>query len=119
MDSLAKYRNASASMWLEENKVGYLHLSTNLWSSDVGTGVSARVRRIFKRRVFDKEWIEWIVVWDEPGPDQQPYVDDVETDTASLLEELDADSFVLRGITYRLKWLTGEEKERSRKEAVG
>ncbi|MDO8122552.1 hypothetical protein Q6346_14670 [Isoptericola sp. b490] len=86
-------------MYLGDRLEGYLYLDAQVWQlTEAGRAVAE-----------EREMLEWMVVWESPG-EGPPYRDDVAYDTEGLLEELDADRFLLRARGYVLVWVTGEER---------
>src|SRR4051812_12759203 len=95
---LARYHRSLASMWNDDEMVGHVFLTTQTWT------LKQPSKRMLMRwststPEIERELIEWIVVWKAPLEGQEPYVDDVESDTAAMLKELNKNIFILRDET--------------------
>jgi len=125
VSDLGKYREAVASMWLGDEIIGHLYLSSQLWSLSSSDRPKVIGRVLGKR--FGKgehesrteELFEWIVAWSTPAEGAEPYLDDVVVDVSSLLGELDRNEFTIGGKRYGLHWIEGPERVATMQDVFG
>lgn len=120
-----RYRHAVASMWRGDETIGHIYFDAQsyTWTSQTTSpkrrfswlwGHGSKPDEVEPAAVepdaMEEDLLEWMVVWSAPQPKGLQYVDDVDYDTPALLRELNDNKFILRAITYDLRWIEGSEK---------
>jgi hypothetical protein len=126
---VSRYDSTVAEMWRDGELVGHLYLEVQNWTPTSPAHAPVRTWTLTSpkptpdsekdldsatpsggRESRAEDLLEWMIVWTAPAQGEEPYVDDVERDTAPFLRELDANTFILRAQNYDLQWIDGPEK---------
>lgn len=105
MDKIAKYDHKIAALELDEAVVGFLLVKADRYRS------KRSLLRPFAQRKW-KDALEWLVIWcDLGGTSGAGYDDGIELEVSEMLRDFAEGEFVLRAVTYSVRWLEGDERE--------